>query len=38
MAASAWIGARLRELREQKGLTQGQLAERVGVKRDAVMC
>src|SRR5436309_1881006 len=36
MAESAWIGARLRELREQKGLTQGQLAELVGVRRDAV--
>jgi len=30
------MGGRLRELREQKGLTQGQLAELVGVKRDAV--
>src|SRR5262245_48378501 len=36
MAGSAWIGGRLRELREQKGLTQSQLAELVGVKRDAV--
>jgi transcriptional regulator with XRE-family HTH domain len=36
MAESAWVGARLRELREQKRLTQGQLAELVGVKRDAV--
>ena len=36
MAESAWIGGRLRELREQKGLTQSQLAELVGVKRDAV--
>jgi transcriptional regulator with XRE-family HTH domain len=30
------MGCRLRELREEKGLTQGQLAELVGVKRDAV--
>src|SRR5262245_65845258 len=36
MAGSAWIGGRLRELREGKGLTQAQLAELVGVKRDAV--
>jgi DNA-binding XRE family transcriptional regulator len=36
MAESAWMGGRLRELREQKGLTQTQLAELVGVKRDAV--
>lgn len=36
MAESAWMGARLRELREQKGLTQSQLADLVGVKRDAV--
>jgi transcriptional regulator with XRE-family HTH domain len=36
MAESAWMGGRLRELREQKGLTQSQLAELVGVKRDAV--
>src|SRR5262245_6251394 len=36
MAQSAWIGGRLRELREGKGLTQPQLAELVGVKRDAV--
>ncbi len=30
------FGARLRELREAAGLTQEQLAERTGVKRDAV--
>ncbi len=36
MAESAWFGGRLRELREAKGLTQAQLAEFVGVKRDAV--
>jgi transcriptional regulator with XRE-family HTH domain len=36
MGESAWIGGRLRELREQKGLTQSQLAELVGVKRDAI--
>ena len=33
---SAWNGAALRELREALGLTQTQLAERVGVKRDAI--
>src|SRR2546429_576058 len=32
----AYFGPRLRELREQAGLTQEQLAERAGVKRDAV--
>jgi transcriptional regulator with XRE-family HTH domain len=31
-----WFPARLRELRSQAGLTQEQLAERAGVKRDAV--
>ena len=31
-----WFGPRLRELREGSGLTQDQLAEKVGVKRDAV--
>src|SRR5262245_25714915 len=36
MAKSAWMGGRLRELREGKGLTQERLAELVGVKRDAV--
>jgi transcriptional regulator with XRE-family HTH domain len=36
MTESAWIGGRLRELREEKGLTQIQLAELVGVKRDAI--
>ena len=36
MSESAWIGGRLRELREGKGLTQERLAELVGVKRDAV--
>jgi transcriptional regulator with XRE-family HTH domain len=36
MTNPAWFPDRLRELREQAGLTQEQLAERVGVKRDAV--
>lgn len=31
-----WFPGRLRELREQIGLTQQELAERVGVQRDAV--
>jgi transcriptional regulator with XRE-family HTH domain len=31
-----WNGRRLRELREQAGLTQARLAERAGVTRDAV--
>jgi transcriptional regulator with XRE-family HTH domain len=34
--SAAWFPARLRELRGQAGLTQDQLAERAGVKRDAV--
>jgi transcriptional regulator with XRE-family HTH domain len=33
---ASWFAGRLRELREQAGLTQEQLAERAGVKRDAV--
>jgi transcriptional regulator with XRE-family HTH domain len=33
---AAWFAGRLRELREQKGLTQDQLATLAGVKRDAV--
>jgi transcriptional regulator with XRE-family HTH domain len=36
MADATWFPGRLRELREAAGLTQGQLAERAGVKRDAV--
>src|SRR5262245_58188235 len=36
MNEAAWFGARLRELREQAGLTQEQLAERCGVKWEAV--
>jgi transcriptional regulator with XRE-family HTH domain len=36
MADAAWFGGRLRELREGQGLTQDQLAGRVGVQRDAV--
>ncbi len=31
-----WFPARLRELRVQAGLTQEQLADKAGVKRDAV--
>lgn len=31
-----WFAGRLRELRLKAGLTQEQLAERAGVKRDAV--
>jgi transcriptional regulator with XRE-family HTH domain len=34
--SAAFFGPRLRELREEAGLTQEQLAERAGVKRDAV--
>jgi transcriptional regulator with XRE-family HTH domain len=34
--SAEWFSARLRELREAAGLTQEQLAGRVGVKRDAV--
>jgi transcriptional regulator with XRE-family HTH domain len=33
---SRWNGERLKELREKAGLTQTELAEKVGVKRDAV--
>jgi transcriptional regulator with XRE-family HTH domain len=33
---ASWFPGRLRELRERAGLTQGQLADRAGVKRDAV--
>ena len=36
MADSAWFADRLRELREAAGLTQEQLAEQIGVKREAV--
>jgi transcriptional regulator with XRE-family HTH domain len=36
MASAAWFAGRLRELREAAGLTQEQLAERVGVKREAI--
>jgi transcriptional regulator with XRE-family HTH domain len=36
MAIAAWFAGRLRELREAAGWTQGELAERVGVKREAV--
>jgi transcriptional regulator with XRE-family HTH domain len=34
--SAEWFPARLRELRSQAGLTQEQLAEKAGVKRDAV--
>lgn len=33
---SEWLGARVRELREQAGLTQSQLGEKMGVQRLAV--
>src|SRR5215831_10628464 len=36
MDEASWFGARLRELREQAGLTQQQLAEQCGVKWEAV--
>jgi transcriptional regulator with XRE-family HTH domain len=36
MASAKWFAGRLRELREAAGLTQEQLGERVGVKREAV--
>jgi transcriptional regulator with XRE-family HTH domain len=36
MASAASFAGRLRELREAAGLTQGELAERVGVIREAV--
>ena len=36
MGEASWFGARLRELREQAGLTQQQLAEQCGVKWEAV--
>ncbi len=34
--SAEWFAGRLRELRTEAGLTQEQLAERAGVKRDAV--
>ena len=34
--SAEWFAGRLRELRGEAGLTQEQLAERVGVKRDAI--
>jgi transcriptional regulator with XRE-family HTH domain len=36
VANPKWFPGRLRELRELAGLTQKQLADRAGVKRDAV--
>ena len=36
MDEASWFGARLRELREQAGLTQQQLADKCGVKWEAV--
>lgn len=36
MVDPGWIAGRLRELRTAAGLTQQELAERVGVKREAV--
>ncbi|MBI1913497.1 MAG: helix-turn-helix domain-containing protein [Planctomycetes bacterium] len=34
--SAEWFPGRLRELRSEAGLTQEQLAEKVGVKRDAI--
>jgi transcriptional regulator with XRE-family HTH domain len=34
--SAEWFAGRLRELRGEAGLTQEQLAEKAGVKRDAV--
>jgi transcriptional regulator with XRE-family HTH domain len=34
--SAAWFAGRLRELRAGAGLTQWQLAEKAGVKRDAI--
>ena len=34
--SAEWFAGRLRELRGEAGFTQEQLAERAGVKRDAV--
>jgi transcriptional regulator with XRE-family HTH domain len=36
MADPAWFGGRLRELREAAELTQQELADKVGVKREAI--
>jgi transcriptional regulator with XRE-family HTH domain len=36
MDEASWFGARLRELRQQAGLTQQQVAERCGVKWETV--
>src|SRR5262245_29930418 len=34
--SAEWFAGRLRELRTEAGLTQEELAEKVGVKRDAI--
>jgi DNA-binding XRE family transcriptional regulator len=34
--SAEWFAGRLKELREQAGLTQGQLAERCGVNRFSI--
>jgi transcriptional regulator with XRE-family HTH domain len=36
VATPSWFAGRLRELRERAGLTQQQLADRAGVRREAV--
>src|SRR5207302_9713946 len=36
MSEAKWFPGRLRELREQAGLTQEQLAERAGLTRDGI--
>jgi transcriptional regulator with XRE-family HTH domain len=36
MERAAWFGGRLRELREQKGLSQRQLADQAGMNKDAL--